>query len=73
MLRKLTQFCVRYAERNIPDPYLYAVIATFNTGAASLSLLIPHPVRRRPPSVFAPLGRRRDAAERAADSVAATT
>ena len=30
-------------------------------------------VRRRPPSVFAPLGRRRDAAERAADRVAAAT
>jgi short-chain fatty acids transporter len=35
MLRKLTQFCVRYAERYIPDPYLYAVILTFITVAAA--------------------------------------
>jgi short-chain fatty acids transporter len=29
MLRQLTRVCVRYAERYIPDPYLYAVILTF--------------------------------------------
>jgi len=36
MLRRITRFCVRYAERYIPDPYLYAVILTFITVAAAL-------------------------------------
>src|SRR5215467_255678 len=36
MLRKLTRFFVRYAERYIPDPYLYALILTFVTAAAAL-------------------------------------
>ena len=36
MLRQLTRFCVRYTERWIPDPYLYAVILTFITVAAAL-------------------------------------
>ena len=36
MLRKLTRFCVRYAERYIPNPYLYAVILTFITVVAAL-------------------------------------
>jgi short-chain fatty acids transporter len=36
MLRQLTRFCVRYAERFIPDPYLYAVILTFITVIAAL-------------------------------------
>ena len=31
MLRQLTRLCVRYAERYIPNPYLYAVILTFIT------------------------------------------
>ena len=31
MLRALTRLCVRYAERYIPDPYLYAVLLTFIT------------------------------------------
>ena len=35
MLRQLTRFCVRYAERYIPDPYLYAVILTFLTVVAA--------------------------------------
>ncbi len=36
MLRQLTRGCVRYAERYIPNPYLYAVILTFITVAAAL-------------------------------------
>jgi len=35
MLRRFTRICVRYAERYIPDPYLYALILTFVTAAAS--------------------------------------
>jgi short-chain fatty acids transporter len=36
MLRELTKLCVRYAERYIPDPFLYAVILTFITLAGAL-------------------------------------
>ncbi|MGB9332102.1 MAG: TIGR00366 family protein [Steroidobacteraceae bacterium] len=36
MLRQLTRWCVRYAERYIPNPYLYAVVLTFITVAAAL-------------------------------------
>lgn len=36
MLRQFTRLCVRYAERYIPNPYLYAVILTFITVAAAL-------------------------------------
>jgi short-chain fatty acids transporter len=36
VLRQLTRVCVRYAERYIPNPYLYAVILTFLTVAAAL-------------------------------------
>jgi short-chain fatty acids transporter len=36
MLRQITRGCVRYAERYIPDPYLYAVILTFITVIAAL-------------------------------------
>ncbi|MGP0089859.1 MAG: TIGR00366 family protein, partial [Xanthobacteraceae bacterium] len=36
MLRQVTRFCVRYTERWIPDPYLYAVILTFITVAGAL-------------------------------------
>src|SRR5205085_308953 len=39
MLRQLTRLCVRYAERYIPNPYLYAVILTFITVAAAASWL----------------------------------
>ena len=35
MLRRLTRLFVRYAERYIPDPYLYALILTFITAAAA--------------------------------------
>ncbi|MEO8921279.1 MAG: TIGR00366 family protein [Caldimonas sp.] len=35
MLRYLTRLCVRYAERYIPNPYLYAVILTFITVVAA--------------------------------------
>ena len=35
MLRRITRICVKYAERYIPDPYLYALILTFITAAAS--------------------------------------
>jgi short-chain fatty acids transporter len=36
MLRAITRICVRYAERYIPDPYLYALLLTFITAAAAL-------------------------------------
>ncbi|HEY2136216.1 MAG TPA: TIGR00366 family protein [Xanthobacteraceae bacterium] len=36
MLRQITRACVRYAERYIPDPYLYAVILTFITVIGAL-------------------------------------
>jgi short-chain fatty acids transporter len=36
MLRQLTRLCVRYAERYIPNPYLYAVVLTFISVAAAL-------------------------------------
>ncbi len=36
MLRATTRLCVRYAERYIPDPYLYAVLLTFITVIAAL-------------------------------------
>ena len=36
MLRRLTRVFVRYAERYIPDPYLYALILTFVTAIAAL-------------------------------------
>ncbi len=35
MLRRLTRIFVRYAERYIPDPYLYALILTFITALAA--------------------------------------
>ena len=35
-MRQLTRWCVRYAERYIPNPYLYAVVLTFITVAAAL-------------------------------------
>jgi len=36
VLRQLTRLCVHYAERYIPDPYLYAVMLTFVTVVAAL-------------------------------------
>jgi short-chain fatty acids transporter len=36
MLRSLTRVCVRYAERYVPNPYLYALVLTFVTMAAAL-------------------------------------
>src|SRR5258706_14111713 len=36
MLRRLTRIFVHYAERYIPDPYIYALILTFVTAAAAL-------------------------------------
>jgi short-chain fatty acids transporter len=36
VLRRLTRIFVRYAERYVPNPYLYAVILTFITVAAAL-------------------------------------
>ena len=35
MLRSFTRVCVRYAERYIPDPFLYAAILTFLSVAAA--------------------------------------
>src|SRR5882724_11380037 len=37
MLRRLTRIFVHYAERYIPDPYIYALILTFVTVAAALA------------------------------------
>ena len=34
MLRRITRIFVKYAERYIPDPYLYALILTFITAAS---------------------------------------
>jgi short-chain fatty acids transporter len=45
MLRRLTRLCVRYAERYIPNPFLYAVILTFITVAAALIWTPSGPVR----------------------------
>ena len=45
MLRQLTRLCVRYAERYIPDPFMYAVILTFITLAAALLLTPTAPVK----------------------------
>jgi short-chain fatty acids transporter len=36
MLRAITRACVRYAERYIPDPYLYAIIFSLITAGAAL-------------------------------------
>ena len=36
-MRHLTRLCVRYAERYVPNPFLYAVILTFITVAAALA------------------------------------
>jgi short-chain fatty acids transporter len=36
MLRAITRACVKYAERYIPDPYLYALIFSFITAGAAL-------------------------------------
>src|SRR5438067_3298607 len=38
MLRRITRVFVKYAERYIPDPYLYALILTFVTAIASYVL-----------------------------------
>ena len=35
MLRTITRICVRYAERYIPDPYLYALMLTFITAVGA--------------------------------------
>ena len=45
MLRQLTRLCVRYAERYIPNPYLYAVILTFITVVAALIWTPSDPVK----------------------------
>jgi short-chain fatty acids transporter len=45
MLRALTRLCVRYAERNIPNPYVYALLLTFVTVAAALLWTPSDPVR----------------------------
>jgi short-chain fatty acids transporter len=36
MLRAITRACVKYAERYIPDPYLYAIIFSLITAGAAL-------------------------------------
>ncbi len=45
MLRRVTRVFVRYAERYIPDPYLYAVLLTFITVAAALIFTPVGPVK----------------------------
>src|SRR5215471_1970813 len=45
ILRRVTRICVRYAERYIPDPYLYALILTFVTVAAALVFTPSGPVQ----------------------------
>lgn len=45
MLRHATRFCVRYAERYVPDPYLYAVLLTFITVVAAMIWTPSDPVK----------------------------
>src|SRR5438270_11672021 len=45
MLRRITRAFVRYAERYIPDPYLYALILTFLTAVAAYLLTPADPVK----------------------------
>lgn len=45
VLRAITRVCVRYAERYIPDPYLYALILTFITVVAALIWTPSDPVK----------------------------
>jgi len=45
MLRAVTRLCVRYAERYIPNPYLYAAILTFIAVAAALIYTPSDPVK----------------------------
>ena len=45
MIRRLTRIAVRYAERFIPDPYLYALILTFVTAVAAFMLTPTAPTR----------------------------
>lgn len=45
MLRAITRICVRYAERYIPDPYLYALLLTFITAAGACFLTSAAPAK----------------------------
>ena len=45
MLRAVTRLCVRYTERYIPNPYLYAAILTFIAVAAALIYTPSDPVK----------------------------
>ena len=45
MLRAITRVCVRYAERYIPDPYLYALLLTFITAAGAWFLTPAAPAK----------------------------
>jgi short-chain fatty acids transporter len=42
-MRHLTRLCVRYAERYVPNPFLYAVILTFITVVAALTWSASNP------------------------------
>ncbi len=44
MLRRITQACVRYADRYVPDPFLYAIILTFITVIAAAIFTQSDPV-----------------------------
>jgi short-chain fatty acids transporter len=45
MLRAITRVCVRYAERYIPDPYLYALLLTFITAIGAWFLTASAPAK----------------------------
>ena len=45
MLRRITRICVKYAERYIPDPYIYALILTFITALAAYGLTPSDPAK----------------------------
>ena len=45
MLRQLTRICVQYAERYVPDPFLYAAILTFIVVLAALAWTASGPVQ----------------------------
>src|SRR5436309_3189899 len=45
MLRRITRVFVKYAERYIPDPYLYALILTFLTALAAYILTPADPAK----------------------------
>jgi short-chain fatty acids transporter len=45
VLRSVTRLCVRYAERYLPDPFLYCAILTVVVAAAALALTPSGPIK----------------------------